>query len=495
MPLTRPPLSFLNSNSTVFTDPLLVLHQGSGSADSDVGFVFNRANGLVANVALYWSEADSTFYTTFTNSGGATDANLAPTTYANLVTNVLSANTVSVPSFTTTGNITGGNLITTGTVTLDRLSLSSSQTTVPPLQLTASSLQDGVGALRIDGSQADIFLNPATATHTTVTFAVNNDQRLAFGMDNNSDFYITRRTGGSWYDDTLVIDRDSGQVALGYNLLVSGDATVSGNLTINGTTTTVSSTNTLVSDSLMELNTGAGSNANDLGFIFERGSTGDNAAIIWDESADAFVMGTTTATGASTGDLTIANGELRLDTLRIDQSGSGLRMTNVGGFDNDGSDNFRIFATNDLKIAANGDSGTAITIDATNQDVTITNDLRVTAGQFYYGGTAVTSTATELNYLDGVTSAIQTQLDAKAPTASPTFTGDATFDTNTLFVDSSAGKVGIGNTSPASPLTVAGVIESTTGGVKFPDGTTQTTAASGGGVTEATAIEYAIALG
>lgn len=39
------------------------------------------------------------------------------------------------------------------------------------------------------------------------------------------------------------------------------------------------------------------------------------------------------------------------------------------------------------------------------------------------GGVAITSTAAELNYTDGVTSAIQTQLDAKAPLASPTFTG------------------------------------------------------------------------
>ena len=37
--------------------------------------------------------------------------------------------------------------------------------------------------------------------------------------------------------------------------------------------------------------------------------------------------------------------------------------------------------------------------------------------------------ATEFGYLDGVTSAIQTQLDAKAPTASPTFTGTATIPT------------------------------------------------------------------
>jgi hypothetical protein len=42
------------------------------------------------------------------------------------------------------------------------------------------------------------------------------------------------------------------------------------------------------------------------------------------------------------------------------------------------------------------------------------------------------------------------------------------------------GNVGIGTTTPASPLTVAGVIYSSTGGFKFPDGTTQTTANAGG---------------
>ncbi|MBT3755933.1 MAG: hypothetical protein HOG24_06590 [Candidatus Cloacimonetes bacterium] len=41
------------------------------------------------------------------------------------------------------------------------------------------------------------------------------------------------------------------------------------------------------------------------------------------------------------------------------------------------------------------------------------------------------------------------------------------------------GNVGIGTDTPTSELTVAGTIESTTGGIKFPDGTTQTTAAFG----------------
>jgi hypothetical protein len=39
------------------------------------------------------------------------------------------------------------------------------------------------------------------------------------------------------------------------------------------------------------------------------------------------------------------------------------------------------------------------------------------------------------------------------------------------------GNIGIANTNPPSPLTVGGVIESTTGGIKYPDGTIQTTAA------------------
>ena len=44
----------------------------------------------------------------------------------------------------------------------------------------------------------------------------------------------------------------------------------------------------------------------------------------------------------------------------------------------------------------------------------------------------------------------------------------------------SGGNVGIGTNAPAQKLSVVGVIESTTGGFKFPDGTTQTTAGGGG---------------
>ena len=56
---------------------------------------------------------------------------------------------------------------------------------------------------------------------------------------------------------------------------------------------------------------------------------------------------------------------------------------------------------------------------------------------------------------------------------------DAGFPTARMAILRS-GNVGIGTTTPGSRLTVTGVIESTSGGVKFPDGTTQTTATAVG---------------
>jgi microcystin-dependent protein len=68
------------------------------------------------------------------------------------------------------------------------------------------------------------------------------------------------------------------------------------------------------------------------------------------------------------------------------------------------------------------------------------------------GKVAVSSavTSTELGYLDGVTSAVQTQLDAKATLASPTFTGTPVLPTATI--------VGTGTTTLASFLTPPGAV-------------------------------------
>ena len=87
----------------------------------------------------------------------------------------------------------------------------------------------------------------------------------------------------------------------------SGDMTITGDLTVNGSTTTVNTTNLDVTDNMVLLNDGvsAGANANDSGILIERGSTGDNAFMGWDESEDKFILGTTEASSDATGNLSI----------------------------------------------------------------------------------------------------------------------------------------------------------------------------------------------
>ena len=98
------------------------------------------------------------------------------------------------------------------------------------------------------------------------------------------------------------------------NSTFSGNVVVSGNLTVNGTTETIATTNTTIADNIIELQSGISASSNDAGIIIERGTTGNNACIIWDESADKFTMGTTTATGSDkSGGITVSAATLVAD--------------------------------------------------------------------------------------------------------------------------------------------------------------------------------------
>src|SRR5215510_7940118 len=58
------------------------------------------------------------------------------------------------------------------------------------------------------------------------------------------------------------------------------------------------------------------------------------------------------------------------------------------------------------------------------------------------------------------------------------FNSSNSFIGDSIITETKLGQIGIGTTTPTSTLTVQGMIETTTGGFKFPDGTVQTTSSS-----------------
>lgn len=171
-------------------------------------------------------------------------------------------------------------------------------------------------------------------------------------------------------------------------------------------------------------------------------SPADSHKLYWVYNAAGYAVTITQGTG---GNAVVPAGELCL--VHADGAGAGAKCTNIsaGG----------VFSNVDITggtISGTDLNSTVATLasdftDATDGTIAIAPNL--TEGVWKVGGTAVAATAAELNILDGVTataaelnildgvtattaelnytagvtSYIQTQLDTKAPIASPTFTG------------------------------------------------------------------------
>ena len=103
-------------------------------------------------------------------------------------------------------------------------------------------------------------------------------------------------------------------------------------------------------------------------------------------------------------------------------------------------------------VLASSNGGSAVNFSAGSKDVFINYPAGKSAyldgsDQLVINGTAVTATAAELNYVDGVTSAIQTQIDSK--NALPILKGTNYTASAGEFVIATAGSITI--TLPASP--------------------------------------------
>ena len=171
----------------------------------------------------------------------------------------------------------------------------------------------GTGKIEVTADGTEVADFAVAATTITATGNINLTAGADVAIPNN--IGVLYGTGGEKIesDGTDLTVTSTGALNLTVTGLttVSGALAVSGDFTVNGTTTTNNSVNLTVDDNIIELNSGISTSNNDAGIIIERGSTGNNACILWDESADKFTMGTTTATaGDKSGGITVAVGTL-----------------------------------------------------------------------------------------------------------------------------------------------------------------------------------------
>jgi trimeric autotransporter adhesin len=210
-----------------------------------------------------------------------------------------------------------------------------------------------------------------TSTHATVDINGGNIDGTIIGAASAAAITGTTITASSGFSGDIT----SAGTSSFATITTSGNVTVGGNLTVNGTTTTLSTTNTIIKDAIIELANGTtGSPTSDAGIVIERGDEA-NAFIGFDESADKFIVGTGTFTGASTGNLTITTGTL---VANLEGNVTGNVTGNVSG-DVTGNVTGNVSGN----ITSTGTSSfTTIDVNGGNIDGTIIGAASAAAGTF-----------------------------------------------------------------------------------------------------------------
>ena len=171
---------------------------------------------------------------------------------------------------------------------------------------------------------------------------------------------------------------------------------------------------------MFELNSGlSGANANDIGILMERGSTGDNAFMGWDEASDSFRFATTTETADATGDLNLSDADVHAKDITssgtvqfVDLSDGSITIANFIDDDTMGTASATTVATSesvkayvDTKVAAVDDTVIRASFTANSSDSSFTiGTLPSTAGRTYIGSklTLKISTSFSGGSVDGI---------------------------------------------------------------------------------------------
>ena len=227
----------------------------------------------------------------------------------------------------------------------------------------------GDGSLAYNSSTGVITYTGPSASEVRAHFSASTGISISNGAisttitqyaDSDVESYLSGGTGVTFSSGAISIGQavaTSSDVTFA-DIAATGNVTITGNLDVNGTTTTLDTTNSTITDRLIELGNGTtGTPANDMGLVFERGSS-DNVFIGWDESADAIAVGTGSFTGASTGNLSFTRANINASTF------DGVALSVTGNITVGGTVDGRDVATDGSKLDGIETGATADQSDA-----------------------------------------------------------------------------------------------------------------------------------
>jgi len=322
-----------------------------------------------------------------------------------------------------------------------------------------------------------VFATSDTGTQNKIIFA-------AGGLSSdNTQMSITPDQNVHIEIDTPSTSPTTGALTVVGGVGISGDVNIDGTITFGGTGTTVETANLAVTDPLIFTGNDNQGDALDLGFVGEYANaistitkTISNKAL----TSNVATLTTSTTHGFAIGDIAVITG--------VDSTFNGtyyvkaVPTTTTFTYDKTNANVTSAVATGSVSVSAQRRFA-AVARDASDGVIKFLTNITTkptTTINFAEAGTvyadivvdditadAITATSatigdvsnTELQYLNGVTSAVQTQLDAKlasataattyAPLASPTLTGTplsttAAVDTNTTQIATTAYVVGQG---------------------------------------------------
>jgi hypothetical protein len=239
---------------------------------------------------------------------------------------------------------------------------------------------------------------------------------------------------------------------------ISGDVNINGSITFGGESSSLETTTLAVADPLIFVGSNNRTDAVDLGLIAEYATS--TTTITKDISNKALTsnvatLTTSTTHGFAVGDIVVVgsvdatfNGTYVVKavptttTFTYDKTNANVTSAAVSPAGSAEVTTKRRFAG---AIRDASDGVFKIFKDATTKPSTTVNlaEAGASLGSLLVGAAEIGSVSnTEIQYLDGVTSAIQTQLNAKANLAGPTFTGTVTLPSDTSIGDVSATELG-----------------------------------------------------